>query len=124
MQLKKPEQQAGCALFVRSGRSLIPTEAGERLLAYGRQILTLDDEVAVNLGSSKTSWSMTRLRRRTMKFAMCARCSSHMCMTDRPFNVLCVTPIHLRLAAGSTPGLTGVLCHCIRDAACISALDG
>lgn len=53
MQLKKLEQQAGCALFIRNGRSLIPTEAGEKLLAYGRQILALNDEVAISLGSSK-----------------------------------------------------------------------
>ena len=54
MQLKKLEQQAGCPLFHRSGRSLVPTEAGERLLSYGRQILALNDEAAVTLGSSAT----------------------------------------------------------------------
>jgi len=54
MQLKKLEQQAGCRLFHRSGRALVPTEAGERLLSYGRQILTLNDEVAVTLGGEAT----------------------------------------------------------------------
>lgn len=54
MQLKKLEQQAGCPLFLRSGRALLPTEAGERLLSYGRQILALNDEIAVTLGSSTT----------------------------------------------------------------------
>lgn len=55
MQLKKLEQQAGRPLFHRSGRALVPTEAGERLLTYGRQILALNDEIAVTLGSSKTA---------------------------------------------------------------------
>jgi DNA-binding transcriptional LysR family regulator len=55
MQLKKLEQQAGRPLFHRSGRALIPSEAGERLLTYGRQILALNDEIAVTLGSSKTA---------------------------------------------------------------------
>jgi DNA-binding transcriptional LysR family regulator len=54
MQLKKLEQQAGCPLFHRNGRSLVPTEAGERLLSYGRQMLALNDEVAVTLGSNST----------------------------------------------------------------------
>ncbi len=51
MQLKKLEQQAGCRLFHRSGRALLPTEAGERLLAYARQIIALNDEIASGLGS-------------------------------------------------------------------------
>jgi DNA-binding transcriptional LysR family regulator len=55
MQLKKLEQQAGCLLFVRSGRSLVPTEAGERLLSYGRQMLALNDEAAINLGRTRTT---------------------------------------------------------------------
>lgn len=55
MQLKKLEQQAGRPLFHRSGRALVPTEAGERLLTYGRQILALNDEIALTLGSSKTA---------------------------------------------------------------------
>lgn len=54
MQLKKLEQQAGQPLLHRSGRALIPTEAGERLLSYGRQILALNDELAAALGSSTT----------------------------------------------------------------------
>jgi DNA-binding transcriptional LysR family regulator len=55
MQLKKLEQQAGQPLFQRNGRSLVPTEAGERLLSYGRQILKLNDEVAATLGSAKAA---------------------------------------------------------------------
>jgi DNA-binding transcriptional LysR family regulator len=55
MQLKKLEQQAGCALFARNGRSLVPTEAGERLLSYGRQILALNDDAALALGSTKSA---------------------------------------------------------------------
>jgi len=34
MQLKKLEEQTGKALFRRSGRGLVPTEAGNALLAY------------------------------------------------------------------------------------------
>jgi DNA-binding transcriptional LysR family regulator len=52
MQLKKLEQQAGCPLFQRNGRTLMATEAGDRLLSYGRQILALNDEIAATLGSS------------------------------------------------------------------------
>src|SRR5215472_7603680 len=34
--LKKLEEQAGRPLFLRKGRGLVPTEAGEQLLAYAR----------------------------------------------------------------------------------------
>jgi len=46
MQLRKLEQQAGRALFRRNGRGLVPTEAGDALLAYARRILALNDEAA------------------------------------------------------------------------------
>lgn len=52
MQLKKLEQQAGVDLFVRKGRGLAPTEAGEALLAYARQILALNDEAARAVGAA------------------------------------------------------------------------
>jgi len=50
MQLRKLEQQAGQPLFVRSGRGLRLTEAGQRLLRYARQMLLLNDEAAAELG--------------------------------------------------------------------------
>ncbi len=54
MQLKKLEQQAGTPLFVRKGRGLVPTEAGEALVAYARRIVALNDEAAIALGASAT----------------------------------------------------------------------
>lgn len=55
MQLKKLEQQAGTQLFVRKGRSLVPTEAGELLAAYARRMIALNDEAALALGATATS---------------------------------------------------------------------
>ncbi len=55
MQLKKLEQQAGTQLFVRKGRGLVPTEAGEALATYARQIIALNDEAARALGAAVTS---------------------------------------------------------------------
>jgi len=55
MQLKKLEQQAGTQLFVRKGRGLVPTEAGELLAAYARQIVALNDEAARALGATVSS---------------------------------------------------------------------
>src|ERR1700761_9336226 len=52
MQLKKLEEQAGRALFLRKGRGLVPTEAGEQLLAYARRILALHDEAAASIGTA------------------------------------------------------------------------
>ncbi len=54
MQLKKLEQQAGVDLFVRKGRGLAPTEAGEALIAYARQIIALNDEAARAIGAAVT----------------------------------------------------------------------
>lgn len=42
--LKKLEQQCGTPLTRKSGRKLVPTEAGERLLGYARRLLALNDE--------------------------------------------------------------------------------
>lgn len=52
MQLKKLEHQAGVPLFVRKGRGLIPTEAGDALLQYARQIIALNDQAARALGAT------------------------------------------------------------------------
>lgn len=55
MQLKKVEQQTGTQLFARKGRGLIPTPAGEILIAYARQLLALNDEAATALGATTAS---------------------------------------------------------------------
>ncbi len=55
MQLKKLEQQAGVRLFVRKGRGLAPTEAGEILLGYARRIIALNDEAALALGATAST---------------------------------------------------------------------
>lgn len=52
MQLRKLEQQTGLPLFRREGRGLVPTEAGDALLAYARRIVALNDEAAASLGAS------------------------------------------------------------------------
>jgi DNA-binding transcriptional LysR family regulator len=43
-QLRRLEEQAGKALFKKSGRSLALTSAGESLLSYAKRILELNDE--------------------------------------------------------------------------------
>src|SRR5690349_20680275 len=58
MQLKKLEEQAGRPLFRRHGRGLVPTEAGDALLAYARRILALNDEAAVSIGASAVGASV------------------------------------------------------------------
>lgn len=55
MQLKKLEQQAGTALFVRKGRGLVPTEAGEVLLGYARRMIALNDEAALAVGATAST---------------------------------------------------------------------
>ncbi|WP_306152547.1 LysR substrate-binding domain-containing protein [Roseovarius sp. MMSF_3281] len=52
MHLKKLEQQAGTTLFVRKGRGLVPTEAGEAFIAYARRIVALNDEAALSVGAA------------------------------------------------------------------------
>ena len=52
MHLKKLEQQTGQVLFQRSGRGLVPTEAGETLLAHARRILALNDAALDRLGAA------------------------------------------------------------------------
>jgi DNA-binding transcriptional LysR family regulator len=58
MQLKKLEQQAGRPLFRRDGRGLVPTEAGDALLAYARRIVALNDEAAASLGATAAAASV------------------------------------------------------------------
>lgn len=43
-QIRKLEERAGQSLLTRSKAGVAPTEAGTRLLAYARRILTLSDE--------------------------------------------------------------------------------
>ena len=50
IQLKRLEEQAGHILFQRNGRGLVPTEAGETLLAYARRIVAMHDEAGATLG--------------------------------------------------------------------------
>jgi len=45
-QLRKLEEQLGMPVLRKSGRGLIPTAAGESLLAYARRLLELNDEAA------------------------------------------------------------------------------
>lgn len=52
MQLKKLEQQAGTRLFVRKGRGLVPTDAGDALIQYARQIIALNDDAARAVGAA------------------------------------------------------------------------
>lgn len=52
MQVKRLEEQAGHRLFQRSGRKLVPTEAGDALLVYARRIVALHDEAAAVLGAT------------------------------------------------------------------------
>ena len=58
MQLKKLEEQAGRPLFRRNGRGLVPTEAGDALLAYARRIIALNDEAAASLGATAAAASV------------------------------------------------------------------
>ena len=46
-QLRKLEEQAGAAVFRKSGRGLALTDAGETMLAYARRLIDLNDEAAV-----------------------------------------------------------------------------
>ena len=58
MQLKRLEEQAGRPLFRRDGRRLVPTEAGDALLAYARRIVSLHDEAAAMLGATAAGASI------------------------------------------------------------------
>ncbi|MEQ5777281.1 LysR family transcriptional regulator [Thalassospira sp. NFXS8] len=58
MQLKKLEHQTGQQLFIRKGRGLVATEAGETFVAYARRILMLNDEAAFAMGTATTTASV------------------------------------------------------------------
>ncbi len=45
-QIKKLEEQAGAALFVKAGRNLALTEAGETMLGFARRLVDLNDDAA------------------------------------------------------------------------------
>ena len=48
-QIRKLEEQVGEPLFRKQGRGLVPTEAGDIVLAYARRLLELNDEAVVAL---------------------------------------------------------------------------
>lgn len=52
MQLKRLEDALGQRLLDRAGRGVAPTAQGEQLLAYGRRILALNDEVWARMSDS------------------------------------------------------------------------
>lgn len=45
-QIRKLEEQAGTPLFVKAGRGLALTDAGEAMLRYARRMIALNDEAA------------------------------------------------------------------------------
>jgi len=49
VQIKRLEDQVGTRLCDRSGRSVVPTQAGEQLLTYARRILAINDEAVGSL---------------------------------------------------------------------------
>ncbi|HEU5374809.1 MAG TPA: LysR family transcriptional regulator [Ktedonobacteraceae bacterium] len=53
-QIQKLEEQYGAVLFERSGRTMRPTQAGEVLLPYARQILALQAEAKTQLSEQQT----------------------------------------------------------------------
>jgi DNA-binding transcriptional LysR family regulator len=55
LQMRKLEEQAGTGLFVKEGRRLALTEAGEVMLGYGKRILALNDEAQMKLRASGVS---------------------------------------------------------------------
>lgn len=56
-QLKKLESQADTPIFIKAGRGLALTEAGETMLGYARRLLDLNDEaVAALQGSELKGW--------------------------------------------------------------------
>jgi DNA-binding transcriptional LysR family regulator len=53
-QIQKLEEQYGAVLFERAGRKMRPTQAGEVLLPYARQILALQAEARTQLSEQQT----------------------------------------------------------------------
>ncbi len=58
LQMRKLEEQAGAALFVKDGRRLTLTAEGRVVLSYARRILALNDEAQQTLRSSQISGSV------------------------------------------------------------------
>ena len=54
LQIKRLEEQIGQALFKRKGRQTVVTDAGEVLLGYARQILSLNEEAVSRLSVADT----------------------------------------------------------------------
>lgn len=52
-QIKRLEEDFGCELLNRVGKRVVPTEDGERLLAYARRLLALAEETRDVLARSK-----------------------------------------------------------------------
>ncbi|WP_186207278.1 LysR substrate-binding domain-containing protein [Burkholderia gladioli] len=48
-QIHKLEEQVGAPLFVKQGRGLVLTEAGDVMLAYARRMLDLNDEMVATI---------------------------------------------------------------------------
>ncbi|KWN17105.1 LysR family transcriptional regulator [Burkholderia ubonensis] len=56
-QIRKLEEQAGTPLFVKSGRGLALTDAGDAMLRYARRMIDLNDEAAAAVrGVSLDGW--------------------------------------------------------------------
>jgi DNA-binding transcriptional LysR family regulator len=54
-QIRKLEDRVGLPLFRKQGRGLIPTDAGEIVLAYARRIIDLNDEAVAALHGAAIS---------------------------------------------------------------------
>ena len=48
-QIRRLEEQLGKQMFRKEGRGLVPTEAGDLVLSYGRRILDLNDEAVATV---------------------------------------------------------------------------
>ncbi|VWC31217.1 LysR family transcriptional regulator [Burkholderia lata] len=56
-QIRKLEEQAGTPLFVKAGRGLALTDAGEAMLRYARRMIELNDEAAAAVrGMNLDGW--------------------------------------------------------------------
>ncbi|MBN3830236.1 LysR family transcriptional regulator, partial [Burkholderia sp. Ac-20384] len=56
-QIRKLEEQAGTLLFVKSGRGLALTDAGDAMLRYARRMIELNDEAAAAVrGMNLDGW--------------------------------------------------------------------
>lgn len=55
LQMRRLDDAVGARLLTRSGRRMIATEAGERLLSYARRMLSLHDEAVLAVGGARLS---------------------------------------------------------------------